>query len=209
VRKFLQTAKHRLATRLARSHAVAISLRAHGVRYASSIRTHMTWAEQEALWRLAGCVPINGAALEIGSYLGASACFLVAGLPANATLTCVDTWNNETMDDGDRDTFAEFTSNTQPVADQIRTVRSPSNELSTLLANERFDLVFIDGDHSFEAARSDLTWAIAHATDKSFVALHDSVGHAGVGRALGEVLAAGEWRIAGHVDNLLWIRRAD
>lgn len=50
---------------------------------ANKIFTHLTTAEKRKLFDLATKVKDGGYALEIGSYLGASACFIAAGLRDN------------------------------------------------------------------------------------------------------------------------------
>ena len=53
--------------------------------------------------------------VEIGSYLGSSSCFLAAAaseIRGGTKVHCVDTWKNEGMTEGQRDTWSEFQTNT-------------------------------------------------------------------------------------------------
>src|SRR5215472_1171352 len=87
-----------------------------GLSHARAIHTFTTREELAALADLALCVPAGGRILEIGSYLGASTCYLAAGaLGRNVSITCIDTWQNENMPDGVRDTLGEFRRNLAPV----------------------------------------------------------------------------------------------
>ncbi len=168
-------------------------------------------SEQEltALGRLALQVPRGMAALEIGAYLGASSRYLASGLSRRGgRLYCVDTWNNETMPDGIRDTYAEFTQNLGPLSRWVVPVRKRSEDLVAADVPERIGLVFIDGDHSYEACRRDFDIVQQFLTEQSVIAFHDSIQWEGVSRVIGEVLADGKWAMAGLADNLLWVRRS-
>src|ERR1043166_7686913 len=80
----------------------------------TNIHTHMTAQELRALYDLASEAT---SVLEIGSYLGASSATLGAALSIRGgRLYCVDTWGNETMEEGRRDTFAQCRRNTARVA---------------------------------------------------------------------------------------------
>src|SRR5262249_30983640 len=120
------------------------------------VSTFTSKYELAALLRLSMQVPPGVAGLEIGSYLGASARYLIAGLSRHGSmLYCVDTWNNETMPDGIRDTLAEFKRNVGPLLRWAHLVRKNSAELTRADVQAPIGLVFIDGDHSYEMARRD------------------------------------------------------
>jgi predicted O-methyltransferase YrrM len=201
----LKQLKYKLVSKLLESGEVNRSLARHKLSHARDIHTHMTRCEQDSLWRLATKVRADAVAIEIGSYLGASACFIGAGLAEGCKLYCVDTWRNETMSEGLLDTFDTFRNNVKPIFSRIHCLQMNSQDLHENVINETVDLVFIDGDHSYTAVSRDLRWATATLSESGVIALHDSVTHKGVGRAIGEHLATGNWGIGGHVDNLLWI----
>ncbi len=187
-------------------HLLQRALRSAGVPRASGIFSYTKPAELEALFQLASRCPDGAKALEIGSHLGASSCYLGAGLkPRNGVLFCVDTWNNETMPDGTKDTFSEFSANTSGLGALIVPLRKHSRDLLREDILPPLDLVFIDGDHAYESVKSDFEVVKPWLSAKATVAFHDTVAFAGVSRLLGEILAHGEGRLAGHVSNLSWI----
>lgn len=172
--------------------------------------SYTTEQELQTLYRIAASCPRGAAALEIGSYLGASTCYLAAGLAkVNGHLVCADTWRNETMGEGERDTFAEFQNNTRGVSRWLTPVRKRSEDLTDADVPGSLDLVFIDGDHGYDAARGDFDLVANRITENGLVAFHDCLYFQGVSRVIGEALATGDWMIGGHVENLLWIKRAN
>ena len=165
-------------------------------------------AELATLARLALTSPRGAAGLEIGSYLGASTRYLAAGLShGGARLYCVDTWRNQTMPEGPRDTLEAFKANLGPLMAWVVPIRKPSQELVPRDIPEPIGLAFIDGDHSDEAIRSDVRRALPTLRSDATIAFHDCGTFRGVGRAIGELLCGGDWVIAGMVDTLVWLRR--
>jgi hypothetical protein len=82
--------------------------------FALKIPTHLTDKEKIELFNTVlrlrrGCIT-----LEVGSYLGASAAIIgVAVSRRNGELHCIDTWQNQAMDEPERDTWSEFAMNTR------------------------------------------------------------------------------------------------
>ncbi|MES3001680.1 MAG: class I SAM-dependent methyltransferase [Pseudomonadota bacterium] len=175
---------------------------------ARDIPTHMTRGELDALYTLATQLGPTPRILEIGSYLGASSRFLAAALPAGGKLFCVDTWNNETMPEGTRETLPEFERNVAAFAGRIVKVRKDSKDLAASDIELPLDLVFIDGDHSFAAVRRDFDAVAPWVADAKFVAFHDTTYFRGVSRVLGQALDSGQWQMGGHIDSLVWLRKA-
>jgi predicted O-methyltransferase YrrM len=174
------------------------------------VRTYTHPWELSALYKLAAtCLP-GGAAVEIGSHLGASACYLAAGLRrVGGTLVCIDTWRNDAMPDEPADTFDEFRANTAGVAGLITPVRKNSRQLVDSDLPGRYVLGFIDGDHSYAGARADFLALAPRIEPKGVLAFHDSLNVPGVGRVIGEALVGGEWVLAGQVLSLTWLRKLD
>jgi predicted O-methyltransferase YrrM len=168
----------------------------------------MSPAELNCLYQLAAGLTGSAVLLEIGSYLGASSRFLAAGMPADGRLYCVDTWNNETMPEGPRETLPEFQKNTAPFADRIFIVRKNSKDLAAEDLALPLDLVFIDGDHSYEAVKRDFDKVAPWLGDGKILAFHDCTYFEGVSRVVGEAMATGGWQIGGNVDSLVWLRKA-
>lgn len=71
------------------------------------------------------------------------------------------------------------------------------------------DLVFIDGNHSYETTKTDFLLSESWISPEGIVVFHDcnAVDHMGVSRVIGEALASGRWMIGGHVASLLWVRQ--
>lgn len=168
-------------------------------------------AELEALYQLASACPHGAAALEIGSHLGASAVALAAGLArVDGHLYCVDTWANETMPDGPRDTWAEFQRNVAPFAGRITAIRKRSADLSDGDVPRDLCLAFLDGDHSHAATRADFANAARRLAPGGTVAFHDFgvAQFPGVTRVVGEALASGEWIMTGLIGRIACLRPA-
>jgi predicted O-methyltransferase YrrM len=112
------------------------------------------------------------------------------------------------MPDGNRDTFTEFRANTAGVRQMIRVVRKPSATVTPEELGGPFDLVFLDGDHSFLQTRADFSLVAPLLSPTGTIALHDINCFEGVSRVVGEALASGAWRIAGYFSNLVWLQHA-
>lgn len=183
-----------------------------GAEHVKGIPSWTTEPELTALYTLAVSCPQGGVALEIGSYLGASSCYLAAGLKhRSGHLFCVDTWENQTMPEGPQDTFAHFQRNTAPFADVITTVRKRSGSLKANDIETPLDFAFIDGDHSFDAVASDFAIVSPWVREGGVIAFHDVGVHQfpGVSRVVGEATGSGEWALEGIVESLAWLRRTN
>jgi predicted O-methyltransferase YrrM len=178
-----------------------------GAPRARDIPTHMSEAELNCLYQLAAGLGGAPALLEIGSYLGASSRFLAAGMPGGGRLYCVDTWNNETMPEGPRETLPEFRKNVAPFLDRITIVRKNSKDLAAADVQLPLDLAFIDGDHSYMAVKRDFDTVSPWLGDGKILAFHDVTYFEGVSRVVGEAMATGGWQVGGNVDSLVWLRR--
>lgn len=209
LRSFVLARLHKAAARVARD--------LHGRWYGSlrppggDVVTYTSGGELQALYDLASRCPRGSVALEIGSHLGASALALAGGLArVDGRLVCVDTWDNRTMPEGTRDTFAEFQHNTRAFATRITAVRKPSTELDEGDLPGPIALVFLDGDHSYDATRADFDRTAPWLAPGGTVAFHDfgTSYFPGVTRVVGEALASGEWIMTGLVERLACLQRA-
>lgn len=178
---------------------------------AKNITTHMTARELNRLYILARELGESAKALEIGSYLGASSCYIAAALaPKGGHLFCVDTWENQTMPEGERDTLNEFKENIKEVAHHITPIRKNSQDLTPLdFVEHHLSLVFIDGDHSYYGAKNDYEKVAPWIVGGGILAFHDCIAFEGVARTIGEALASGNWKFGGQVDNLLWLCKVE
>lgn len=177
----------------------------HNVRMADTIFTHLTDQEKHTLLKLARGVPRGGVAVEIGSYLGASSCFLAMGLrKKSGKLYCIDTWNNDSMTEGQRDTYLEFCNNTSPYKDVIIPLRGRSEAIGTEFTEE-ISLIFFDGNHSYEAVSRDFFTWLPKLNDRAIVVFHDCGWAEGVQRLIAEDIRprADRWR---QIANMAWGR---
>jgi len=155
------------------------------------IASHLTLVERSILYRLASSAPQHPV-LEIGSYLGASAYFLAAGIAAagaSSSVICVDTWRNDAMAEGQRDTYEEFIANTHRYSTLIRPIRGLSYEVVEqvrLHAPDGLGMLFVDGDHSWEGVKRDWTCYRPLLRRGSIVAFHDIGWASGVERVVRE-----------------------
>jgi predicted O-methyltransferase YrrM len=141
--------------------------------------------EGACLYWLAGMVPPGCIALEIGSFKGKSSSYIAAGLDPSARLACVDVWENRAMPyDPPEDVLPEFQRNTAPYADKIDIHRGLSADIAKTWTT-LIDLLFIDGDHSYEGCLADMEAWLPRVRPGGWVAFHDA-GQEGVARALRE-----------------------
>lgn len=164
-----------------------ILLKNRNLKASFGVRSHLTAQERVQLYKLSrqSCVIV-----EIGSYVGASACcFGVAAKEhGEAKVICIDTWNNDAMTEGGRNTWDEFTKNTVEFKDFIIPVRGFSTDVVDAVSNSTSsaDLLFIDGDHSYGGVKAD--WeAYKHLLNPgSVVIFHDYGWAEGVQRVVHE-----------------------
>lgn len=195
-------------TREINGYSVNRSLKKNKAYHLKEVKTFTKRQELEALFYLAVSLPQNAKALEIGSYLGASTGYLCAGLrQINGHLICVDTWNNETMPEGVKDTFSEFVKNIEPFQDMITILRESSQYMTPKEIPYPLDFVFIDGDHTYPSANKDFCLVANSVKENGIIAFHDCKYFEGVSRTVGIALASGNWGIDGVVNNLCWIRK--
>lgn len=135
-----------------------------------SIFSYTTHEEREALYNLSRTTKDNSVIVEIGSHLGATSCMLALGNKNNKVF-CVDTWKNDTMPEGMRDTFGEFKKNTKDFFNIVPLRGASENVAKTF--NKKIDLLFIDGDHSYQGMKTDVFCWIPKCKDGAIVAFHD------------------------------------
>src|SRR5262245_32365031 len=187
----------------------ALRLRRHRLTRHMRVFSHTSPHERLALFQIADCLPPGGRALEIGSHVGSSALFICAGLAhGGGQLICVDTWTNQTMPDGAKDTYQEFLANTRQYSYMITPVRKLSHELTAADIGGPLDFVFIDGDHSEAAVRSDFRLIAPWVRPGGVISFHDLIPeYPGVNIVLGEALASGDWQLARLAGTLGTIRK--
>lgn len=90
------------------------------------------------------------------------------------------------MTEGTRDTFSEFKKNTEKL-NNIIPLRGKSEEIGKKF-NQKIDLLFIDGDHSYEAVKTDLNAWLPHTKNRTILIMHDYGWAEGVIRAVDEIV---------------------
>jgi predicted O-methyltransferase YrrM len=203
-RKACTVAAHWKLNLLMAPFYLRFQMRGHG--HPWCIFTHMTRLERLLLYRLGLRQPAGAVLLEVGSYLGASACFLAAAAQEiGGQVHCVDTWRNEGMSEGFRDTWQEFRTNTERYASLIIPHRGRSVDVAGAF-NGRLDLLFIDGDHSYEGCRSDALAWLPHLKPGGIIVMHDYDCAEGVQRVVAELIRP-QQRDRGHIlQHTYWAR---
>jgi predicted O-methyltransferase YrrM len=185
-------------------------LRYPQLEHSLAVPSHLSVSERVELFRLANQSGIR-TVVEIGSYLGASALALAAGLKAagnaDAKVYCIDTWENFGMSEGERDTYAAFQANTAPFADRVVPIRGWSTAVAPALLQQvgRIDLLFIDGDHSYDGVLADWRTFGPALAPRAAVAFHDIGWAEGVQRVVNEEVRQAAQSQGGR-PNLWWGR---
>lgn len=152
-----------------------------------SVPSHLTPRERYQLYQLAAG---RETVVEIGSYIGASACCFgnACRQSGKGRVFCVDTWNNDAMSEGGRDTYQEFLENTSLFSDYIVPLRGLSTKVVAQVksAVQHIDLLFIDGDHSYAGVKADWETYRDHLCEGSVVVFHDYGWAEGVRRVVQE-----------------------
>lgn len=151
------------------------------------------WTSESELTWLAEQASKQKTILEVGSWRGRSIC----AMASNTSGRCwaVDTWagtqgeHDRFFSDQDPDwLYREFLENTRHLAN-VTPIRGVSWEVAETLGPILFDMIFIDGDHAYEAVKRDLIAWIPRLKRGGLLVGHDlDRGRPGVQRALNEVL---------------------
>jgi len=176
---------------LRRAESYWLFARDHNLRSGLKVRSHLTSEERVKLYQLS--LNMNTIA-EIGSYIGASAnCFGAAMLSRRSRNTigriyCIDTWKNDAMTEGSRDTWQEFKTNTRHYKQYILPIKGFSVDVVEEVAahTSSLDLLFIDGDHSYKGVKSDWDAYSRFLRSGSLVVFHDWGWADGVKRVIEE-----------------------
>ncbi|MBP7552159.1 MAG: class I SAM-dependent methyltransferase [Spirochaetes bacterium] len=140
------------------------------------IPTHLAIQEKYLLYKLSS--KTAGIFVEIGSYIGASSCFISEGILSSkkeSKLYCIDTWENQAMTEGLKDTYKEFNENTKKYSSIIIPIKDYSyNAIIFFIENNiKIDFLFIDGNHSYEGVKKDWDLYSPLLKPDSIVLFHD------------------------------------
>jgi predicted O-methyltransferase YrrM len=156
----------------------------------------------------------SGVILEIGSYRGRSTVALALGTRSgeNLPVYAIDPHEPFTgalgKEFGPQDRIAFFKNILRgKVADIVRLVNLPSNEVAKSW-NRPIGLLWLDGDHTYEAVRGDFDSWEPHVLKGGCVVFHDAE-HPddGPSRVIMEALESGRFEEAGKVDKTGVIRK--
>ena len=171
-----------------------------------------SFPERGFLFQLASDAPADAQVVEVGSWMGASTCFLAAGLKGGAAKiyavdnfqglsTCGEdaAWYSRHFRKlGSSSTLEIFQSNFAALglSGRAEPVVSDSLAAAQKLAAKRglIDLIFIDGDHSYEACKADIEAWAPFVKRGGVIAFHDFGSRAsGVTQAIFEAIKAGRF----------------
>jgi predicted O-methyltransferase YrrM len=180
------------------------------------------WFDFQGVYsHLAFSMADNARFVEIGSWLGASICYMAEQIVArkkNVHLYAVDTWEGSDEEDHRKiileinkrgeTLYGNFVENMKScnVAHLIRPVRMPSVKASDFFPDGSVDVVFIDASHQYKDVLNDIKHWIPKVKKGGIIGGHDyaithPVSQRGVIRAVNEFFAANslELRIGGRV----------
>ena len=166
-----------------------------------------SFPERGYLFQLAGDLPANAQAIEVGSWMGASTCFIAGGLKGDrAKILAIDNFHGGSTCGEDaawyrrhfrklganstlgifRENLAAlgFTARSEPVvSDSLAAARQLAALRGTI------DFIFIDGDHSHTACQADIAAWTPFVKPGGVIAFHDFGSRAdGVTRAIFEAI---------------------
>jgi predicted O-methyltransferase YrrM len=174
---------------------------------------YLTEKEARFLGLLAACVPAKGAIVEIGSYKGRSTVMLakVASHYGGGPVVAIDPHNSPILLDHQS---SQAASSYQDFLDSIQAAGvaahvEPHPEYSTVVAqswNRPIRFLWIDGDHSYGGAKSDLDGFFPHVAPCGVLAFHDALSNfPGPIRVFVEdVLGSDRFGPAGFVQSIAW-----
>jgi len=110
--------------------------------------------------------------VEVGTYKAEYACTLLKANP-NLHLTCVDPWKAYGGVTQDREDLFYALALRRMDGLNVTVIRKPSLEAVDSFADDSLDFVYIDGDHSFDAAVQDIIRWSAKVRAGGLILVHD------------------------------------
>ena len=180
-------------------------------RLSESINGWLTGNEGELLYELAkGCTG-RGVIVEIGSWKGKSTVWLAVGSKAGKKIGvyAIDphTGSSEHKDIlGKSSTFKEFKENVKRAkVDDVVTPIVKKSEDAAADFNKPVELLFIDGDHSYDSVLADFTAWFPKLIDGGIIAFHDTIGWEGPMRVVEEKIYKSRYfRNVGFIDSITY-----
>jgi predicted O-methyltransferase YrrM len=174
---------------------------------------HLTEKEARFLGLLAACVPAKGMIVEIGSFKGRSTVMLakVASHYGCGPVVAIDPHNSPILLDHQTDqeasSYRDFLDSIHAagVSAHVESQAAYSKEVANSW-NRPIRVLWIDGDHSYEGAKSDLDGFLPHLVPHGVVAYHDALNNfPGPIRVFVEdILRSDRFGPAGFVPSIAW-----
>jgi predicted O-methyltransferase YrrM len=141
---------------------------------AAHVEGWLSESQGRALFAAAASTTGRGAIVEIGSWKGRSTIWLAAGAKARGRRVHAIDPHANSREDPLANTLAEFRRNIESagLADAVEPLIMPSAEAARLIAGP-VELLFIDGDHSYDGARRDAELWLPKLLDGATVMFHD------------------------------------
>lgn len=156
--------------------------------------------------------------LEVGSWIGRTA-IMIADAVKECHVHCVDTWEGTPSDMtgamakeaeeevGPDGVYKEFLKNVgERLNKTIFPWRGPSAHYSAM-EWQKFDLIFIDADHTYEGCREDIIGWWKHLAEDGVMVGHDYMTHdcCGVTKAADEIFGDGLRTAGWHPQGAMWV----
>jgi predicted O-methyltransferase YrrM len=127
-----------------------------------------TIAEQEALLAAAALVPEGGTIVEIGAEFGMSASLFCKVARANVRIFSIDLFPGDLM------YVHQANLQAARLAGRSKQIKGDSSQVGRAWQIGAVDLLFIDGDHSYEGVKRDIAAWIPHVKPGGTVIFHDA-----------------------------------
>jgi predicted O-methyltransferase YrrM len=149
-----------------------------------------SFPERGYLFQLASDLPAGAKVIEVGSWMGASTCFIAGGLKGAAKIYAVDNfqglstcgedaawYNRHFQSMGKASTLEIFQRNFSELGFAERAEPVVSDSLAAAKQLEKMkgtiDFIFIDGDHSYDACKADIAAWAPFVKRGGVIAFHD------------------------------------
>jgi glucosyl-dolichyl phosphate glucuronosyltransferase len=173
-----------------------------------SISPFLTKQECNLLFQLSKQLSQGAIVVEIGSYIGGSTSCLAVGLAETKNVGkvyAVDTWLNDAVSEKQRDTYTEFLENTRSLHQWITPLRGFSKDIAEQF-DDSIDLLFVDGDHSYEGVSTDLEAWLPKVKDGGIVVFHDYNWSEDIKQAIREFIVPLQIEGGHYCDSIYWTR---
>lgn len=142
--------------------------------------SHLGLSEGYLLWKMARSLKQDSVIVEIGSFRGKSTSFIAEGIGnKRCRFFAIDTWIKEKC------TLEKFLENVKSYKDKIIPLKGFSYDVAKVWPRDRrIDMLWIDGDHSYEGVKRDIDDWLPLVKKNAYVLFHDYRDSAGVKKAV-------------------------